>query len=117
MKDNLNKAEVHIRAAIRRLEQMLWFVQQGKKLKLSLDKHLPAYFELITTDLAGIQSALYTDDEYTESVAQGLARVNDQREYSYNVTTNRKGDKFYVLDATLPLKEMKKNVIFVRRNV
>ena len=116
MTDNLNKAEKHIRTAIRRLEMMLWFIQNAKKLKISIEKHVPHYFDLITNDIAEVQASIYTDDEYTETVARGLSTVNARREYLYNVTSNAKGDKFYVLDATLPLKEMKHNVIFARKH-
>jgi carbon starvation protein CstA len=114
MTENLHKAEPHIIAAIRRLEMMLWFVRNNKK--LAVHKHVPAYFDLITTDLAAIQDALYTDEEYTETVAKGLARVNHTREYAYSVTSNDKGEILYNVDAMLPLKEMKENVIFVRRD-
>lgn len=114
MTENIHKAEPHIIAAIRRLEMMLWFVRNQKR--LSIEKHVPSYFDLITNDLAAIQDALYTDDEYTQSVAQGLARVSHTREYDYSVTNNDKGDIFYNVDAVLPLKEMKSNVIFRRIN-
>jgi hypothetical protein len=112
MTENLHKAEPHIIAAIRRLEMMLWFARNKK---LVVEKHLPRYFDLVTLDLAAIQNALCTDDEYTESVAKGLARVNHTREYDYSVTSDDKGEIHYNLDAVLPLKEMKENVIFVRR--
>jgi len=114
MTENIHKAEPHIIAAIRRLEMMLWFVRNQKR--MSIDKHVPPYFDLITNDLAAIQAALYTDDEYTESVARGLARVSHTREYDYSVTANDKGEIHYNVDAVLPLKEMKENVIFVRRD-
>jgi hypothetical protein len=111
MTENMHKAEPHIIAAIRRLEMMLWFVRNKK---LAPQKHVPPYFDLITMDIAAIQDALYTDEEYTETVAKGLARVNHTREYDYSVTSDNKGDIYYNVDATLPLKEMKQNVIFRR---
>ena len=114
MLENMHKAEPHIIAAIRRLEMMLWFVRNSKK--LAPHKHVPHYFDMITNDIAAIQAALYTDEEYTQSVAKGLARVNHTREYNYSVTSNDKGDIFYNVDAILPLNEMKENVIFVRRD-
>ena len=112
MLENMHKAEPHIIAAIRRLEMMLFFVRNKK---LAPHKHIPHYFDLITADLAGIQTALYTDEEYTQSVAQGLARVSHTREYDYNVTADEAGQVYYSVDAMLPLSEMKQNVIFVRR--
>jgi hypothetical protein len=112
MTENLPKVEPHIIAAIRRLEMMLWFVRNKK---LAAHKRVPHYYDLIMKDMAALQSALCTDDEYTEAVAQGLARVNHTREYDYSVTSDNKGDIYYNVDAALPLKEMKENVIFVRR--
>ena len=113
MLENMHKAEPHIIAAIRRLEMMLFFVRNTK---LAPHKHVPHYFDMITNDLAAIQAALYTDEEYTQSVAQGLARVSHTREYDYSVTANDKGEVHYNVDAVLPLSEMKQNVIFVRRD-
>ena len=114
MLENMHKAEPHIIAAIRRLEMMLWFVRNSKK--LAPHKHLPHYFDMITNDIAAIQDALYTDEEYTQSVAKGLARVSHTREYDYSVTSDDKGQIHYNVDAVLPLSEMKQNVIFVRRD-
>jgi hypothetical protein len=113
MAENLHKAEPHIVAAIRRLEMVLWF---SKQKKLKPEMHIPMYLDLIVNNLVNIQDALYTDDEYTETVAKGLARVNHTREYDYSVTSNDKGEILYNVDAMLPLKEMKKNVIFARGN-
>jgi hypothetical protein len=112
MTENLHKAEPHIIAAIRRLEMMLWFVRNKK---LAPHVHIPKYYDLVMNDMVALQSALCSDDEYTEAVAQSLARVNHTREYNYNVTANDKGEIHYMIDAALPLKEMKENVIFVRR--
>jgi len=113
MIENMHKAEPHIIAAIRRLEMMLFFVRNKK---LAPHKHVPPYFDLITADVAAIQAALCTDEEYTERVAQGLARVNHTREYDYSVTSDDAGKVYYSVDAILPLSEMKENVIFVRRD-
>jgi hypothetical protein len=111
----MNKAaEAHIIAATRRLDMMLWFVRNGKTKKLSVRKHILPYFDLIKDDLIAIQTELYTDDEYTESVAKGLARVSHTREYHYSVTSDNDGRIFYNVDAMLPLNEMKQNVLFAR---
>jgi len=110
----MNKAEAHIIAAIRRLEMMLWFVKNGKR--LSVHKHVLPYFDLITNDMVAVQAELYSDDEYTEGVAKGLARVSHTKEYHYSVTSDNQGKIYYNVDAMLPLREMKDNVIFARRN-
>ena len=112
MTDQLDKAELHTIAAIRRLEMMLWFIR-NKKLKA--EKHIPHYFDLVSNDLVAIQNALLSDDEYTENVARGLALLNENREYSYQVSSDNKGSKYYAVDAVMPLKGMKENVLFVRR--
>jgi hypothetical protein len=111
MTDQLDKAAAHTIAAIRRLEMMLWFIRQKK---LAPEKHIPAYFDLVANDLVAIQNAILSDDEYTEYVAKGLARVSKSHTYEYQVTANNDGKVFYNVDALLPLKEMKENVIFVR---
>lgn len=111
MTDKLDKAEAHTIAAIRRLEMMLWFIRHKK---ISPEKHVPAYFDLVANDLVQIQNAILSDDEYTQYVAQGLRRVSKSHTYSYNVTANSDGKVFYDVDALLPLKEMKENVLFVR---
>jgi hypothetical protein len=115
MKDDIHKAEPHVIAAIRRLEMMLWFLRNGKR--LNAQKHVEPYFDLITNDLAAIQREVCTDDEYTQRLASGLAYVSRDREYKYNVTSNDSGEVFYDLDVVLPLSEMKGNVIFARRAV
>jgi hypothetical protein len=111
MTNNLDKAAAHTKAAIRRLEMMLWFINQKK---IKPENHIPAYFDLVANDLVQIQNAILTDDEYTEYVASGLARVSKTHTYDYQVTANNDGKVFYNVDALLPLKEMKENVIFVR---
>jgi hypothetical protein len=111
MLDQLDKAEAHTITAIRRLEMMLWFIRQKK---LKPENHIPAYFDLVANDLVQIQNAILSDDEYTEYVARGLARVSKTHTYEYQVTSNNDGKIFYNVDALLPLKEMKENVIFVR---
>ena len=111
MKDQLDKAEAHTIAAIRRLEMILWFIRHKK---ISAEKHVPLYFDLLANDIVAIQAAILSDDEYTEYVAQGLARVSKTHKYAYNVTANGEGKVYYDVDALLPLKEMKENVIFVK---
>ena len=108
----MNKAEKHIIAAIRRLEMMLWYTRQKK---VKPHRHVLAYFDLITNDLAQIQAELLSDDEYTESIARGLARVSRTREYHYSVTSDNDGKIYYNVDALLPLSEMKENVVFAKR--
>jgi hypothetical protein len=112
MTDQLDKAEAHTIAAIRRLEMVLWFIR-NKRIKP--EKHIPGYFDLIANDLVSIQNAILSDDEYTEYVAQGLRRVSKSHTYEYQVTANKDGKVFYNVDALLPLKEMKESVIFARR--
>ena len=112
MTDQLDKAEAHTVAAIRRMEMMLWFIRHKR---LKPERHVPAYFELIANDMVEIQKALLSDDEYTERVAQGLAYVNGTKEYNYDVTADKKGGLHYSVNAVLPLKEMKETVLFARR--
>jgi hypothetical protein len=113
MTDQLDKAEAHTIAAIRRLEMILWFIRQKR---MSPEKHVPQYFDMVTNDLVAIQNAILTDDEYTEYVARGLARVSKSHTYEYQVTANNDGKVFYNVDALLPLKEMKENVLFARKD-
>ena len=113
MKDQLETAEAHTITAIRRLEMMLWFIRQKK---MSPEKHVPAYFDLVTNDIVQIQNAILSDDEYTEYVAQGLRHVSKSHTYQYNVVNNSKGEVFYDVDALLPVKEMKETVIFARKD-
>jgi hypothetical protein len=109
MTDQLDKAEAHITTAIRRLEMMQWFLRNKK---LAAHKHVPLYFNSVRNDLIAIQNALLSDDEYTENVAQGLARINKKREYQYDVTADKEGKLYYSVNAILPLDEMKKNVLW-----
>jgi hypothetical protein len=108
--DQIEEASVHVQSAIRKLEMLQWFIDNRKKLKF--DVRAMPYFERITSDLARIQSVLFTDDEYTKYVAKGLARVNHTREYDYQVTADNQGNVHYSVNALLPLREMKENVIF-----
>lgn len=108
--DQIDEASVHVQSAIRKLEMLQWFIDNKKKLKF--DVRAMPYFERITKDIANIQSVLFTDDEYTKYVAKGLARVNHTREYDYQVTADNEGHIHYSVNALLPLKEMKENVIF-----
>jgi hypothetical protein len=112
MLDNLDKAEAHTIAAIRRLEMMLWFIRQKK---VSPEKHVPAYFDLVANDLTAIQDAIFTEDEYTKYVAKGIARVSKRHTYDYQVTADDKGEKFYNVDALLSSKEMKRSVLFAKK--
>lgn len=110
--ENLDKAEIAAKAAIRRLEMILWFINQKR---VSPDKHVPQYFDLIANDIVQIQNAIMTDDEYTEHVAKGLDWVSKSHTYSYNVVSNKDGEVFYDVDALLPVKAMKENVLFVKQ--
>lgn len=110
--DNLDKAEVAAKAAIRRLEMILWFINQKR---MSPEKHVPQYFDLAAGNLVQIQNAIMSDDEYTEHVAQALRWVSKSHTYSYDVVSNNKGEVFYDLDALLPVKAMKENVLFVKQ--
>jgi hypothetical protein len=109
--DNLDKAEAHTIAAIRRLEMVLWFIRNKK---LAPHKHIPGYFDLVKNDLVQIQNAILSDDEYTETVAKGIRHVSKSHTYSYNVVSNDNGEVFYDLDALLPVKKMKETVLFAR---
>jgi hypothetical protein len=112
--DNLDKAEAHTITAIRRLEMILWFIRNKKR--VSPDKHIPAYFDSIANDLVQIQNAILSDDEYTEYVAKGLHYVSKTHTYAYNVVSNLDGDTFYDIDAMLPVKKMKETVLFARKD-
>lgn len=112
MVDNLDKAEAHTKAAIRRLEQILWFIQQKR---ISPEKHVPLYFDLVANDLAAIQDAIFTDEEYTQYVAKGIARASKRHTYNYQVTADDSGNVFFNVDALLSRKEMKQSVLFARR--
>ena len=112
--DNLDKAEAHTIAAIRRLDMILWFIRN--KRRMAPGKHVPGYFDLIANDVVQIQNAIFSDDEYTKTVASGLNRVSKSHTYSYNVVSNDSGEVFYDLDALLPVKKMKENVLFARHD-
>jgi hypothetical protein len=112
MLDNLDKAEAHTITAIRRLEMILWLIRQKR---VSPEKHVPAYFDLITNDLAAIQDAIFTEEEYTEYVAKGIARLSKRHSYEYQVTSDDNGNVYYNVDALLSREEMKRSVLFARR--
>lgn len=113
MIDQLDKAEAHTTSAIRRLEMILWFIKQKR---MSPEKHVPLYFDLVANDLIQIQNAILSDDEYTELVAMGLSHVSKSHTFSYNVVSNNDGDVFYDVDALLPVKKMKESVLFARKD-
>lgn len=108
----MTKVEAHIKTAVRRLEMMQWFLGQKKLTK----EHVHKYFELLTNDLAAIQAELLSDEQYTACVARGLAQVNHKREYKYRTTSDNEGEIYYDVNALLPLRRMKSNVIFARGN-
>lgn len=112
--DNLDKAEAHALAAIRRLDMILWFIRNKKR--IAPRKHIPGYFDLVTNDIVQIQNAILSDDEYTEYVAKGLSYVSKSHTYHYNVVSNGNGEVFYDLDALLPVKKMKESVLFARHD-
>jgi hypothetical protein len=113
MTKHLDKAEAHTIAAIRRLEMMLWFIRNKK---LSPGKHIPDYFDLVTDNLAAIQSAILSDDEYTQYVLNGLHAISKKHSYDCKVVADKDEEIFYDVEAMLPLKEMKQGVIFARRD-
>jgi hypothetical protein len=106
----MTKAEAHITTALRRLEMMQWFLRQKKLSK----EHVHMYFDLLTNDIAQIQNELLSDDQYTACVARGLAKVNHKREYKYTTTNDKDGEVYYDVNALLPLRTMKENVVFAR---
>ena len=110
--DNLDKAEIAAKAAIRRLEMILWFINQKR---MSPEKHVPQYFDLVANDIVQIQNAIMTDDEYTEHFAQGLDWISKSHTYSYSVVSNTSGEVYYDLDALLPIKKMKETALFARQ--
>lgn len=112
MLDKLDKAEAHTITAIRRLEMILWFIRQKK---VSPEKHVPVYFDLIANDLAAIQDAIFTEEEYTKYVAKGIARISKRHTYDYQVTADKNGELFYNVDALLSHKEMKRSVLFAKK--
>jgi len=113
MIDQLDKAEAHTITAIRRLEMILWFIRQKR---VSPEKHIPMYFDLVSNDVVQIQNAILTDDEYTQLVATGLRHVSKSHTFAYNVVSNNDGDVFYDVDALLPVKKMKESVLFARKD-
>jgi hypothetical protein len=88
----------------------------NNKEKLSLKKHVPHYFDTLVECVIHLQRILVDDKEYTEAASKAIAEVSKSREFSWNVTQNNKGETLYSIDAMLPLKEMKRNVLFSRRN-
>src|SRR5215831_21247204 len=113
--EKLDEAVPCIERAMRSLE-MLKLLSKGSK-KLATQHRVENYYNILIESVVELQKLLVTDEEYTASVAKGMARVNRQREYTYNVTHNNDGDVFYDVHALLPLKEMRKNVIFNRKRV
>src|SRR5215831_1144665 len=111
--EKLGEAAPCIERALRSLE-MLKELSKGSR-RLATQHRVENYYNILIENVVELQKLLVTDDEYTASVAKGMARVNRQREYTYNVTQNNKGDVFYDVHALLPLKEMRKNVIFNRK--
>lgn len=110
--EQLGEAEAHINIAIRRLEMLQWFIKNGKK--LSFENNAIPYFERVTNSIVKLQTLLFTDDQYTEFVARGLTRVNHKRAYDFEVQADKKGNKYYSINAILPLSRMKENVIFAQ---
>lgn len=109
-KSNMREALPHIERAHRCLEMLAHFAEN--KERLSLQKRVPTYYNELVESVIALQSILLTDIEYTTRVGHGIATVSQKREYSYNVTLNNDGAVFYSLEAMLPLREMKKNVLF-----
>lgn len=112
-KANMKKAAPHIERAHRSLEMLRYFVEN--KDNLSLRKRVPNYLDTLFDSVIELQHILLTDNEYTERVGHGIAHVSRNRELAYSVTTNNSGDVFYAIDAMLPLKDMKSNVLFSGR--
>jgi hypothetical protein len=106
----MQKANLHIDNAIRMLEMLRHFAENRDK--LSINKHVPTYYNKLMENIAQIQSTLLTDNEYTERVQRGFLEVNKDREFTFNATQDSKGKQFYAVEALLPLREMKSNVIF-----
>lgn len=112
-KKHIEDATPYIRRAHRCLEMIEWLANQRK---LSVDKHVPPYFDTLVECVIQLQRILVEDTEYTETVGRAIAEISKAREYSYNVTQNNDGDVLYAIDAMLPLKEMKRNVLISRRS-
>jgi hypothetical protein len=112
-KDTMRDAAPHIERAHRCLEMLAFF---AKDRKLSLKRHIPGYFDILVESVIELQRILVEDKEYTELVGKAIAEISKFREYSYNVTQNNQGEVLYSLDAMLPHKEMKRKVLFSRRN-
>jgi hypothetical protein len=108
-KAHMREACPHIDKAQRMLEMLRLFAENREN--LSLAKRVPTYYQGLVDSVIEIQRILLTDNEYTERMGWSLAHVNRKREYAYNVTQNNNGEVFYDVDALLPLKEMKKNVL------
>lgn len=111
-KKAMRAADPHIRNALRCLEMLQHLTTERK---LSLDKHVPVYYEKLVDSVIALQAILLTDNEYTERVGRGLAKVSGSRILSYNVTQDNDGGTYYSIDGILPLKEMKQNVLFNRK--
>jgi hypothetical protein len=112
-KAHMREAAPHIERAHRCLDMLGWLAVN--KDKLSLDKRVPNYFNILIDEILTLQDILLTDNEYTERVAFGLEYVSRTRELAYSVTRNNDGETFYSIDGMLPHKEMKRNVLFSGR--
>jgi hypothetical protein len=111
---DMRDAAPHIDKAMHALDMLRYFVEN--KDKLSLRKRVPLYYDTLIASVLELQKVLLTDNEYTENVTLGIAEISASREYSYNITQNNQGDIFYSLDAMLPLRAMKEQVVFNRKN-
>src|SRR5215831_1718233 len=106
--DVIDECTGHIDDAMRCLEMLKWLVS---KPKLSSHKRVHNYYSKLVTSVIALQEAILTDDEFTKRTEKVLEQVNKYREYKYNITHNNDGEAFYVLDAILSLKRMKKRVL------
>src|SRR4051812_29759740 len=109
-KKHMGEAAPHIEKALRSLEMLRLFVEN--KENLSLARRVPTYYNVLAESVIALQDILLSDSEYTERVVRGVGEVSELREYQCDITQNHDGDVFYNIDALLPLKRMKGNVLF-----
>src|SRR5215831_1685579 len=111
--ETMAEAAPHIARAKRSLEMLELFVKNPQHLRL--DHRVDQYYKIAAEAILELQDIFVSDDEYTEQVAKGLKRVNRTRKYTYTVQENNKGEIIYQIGAVMPLKRLKKHVVFVNK--
>lgn len=94
---------------------MLKMLSEPKFKKLASEKRVKQYYESFMNAALAMQDALVEDEEYTHKLQRGIGIVSKGREYSLQLTSNNDGELHYSLDVMVPLKLMKKHVLFAGR--